>query len=122
MRDKPLIPKLRNGNWRYHLSKNDDGTKNGSVVTEDGYCIAKQPRYADDGEWETHAKLFTAVPDMLKYLIEEWYRLADEIEREINDQYPIPEEELVGLDERICRRNEVRNILKEAGAFSEDIW
>lgn len=46
---------------KYHTSRNEDGTNNGSVYVEKYlghcYCIAKAPRYASDEEWEHNANL-----------------------------------------------------------------
>lgn len=46
------------------MSRNEDGTNNGSVYVErytgHAYCIAKAPKYATDEEWEHNAKLIIA--------------------------------------------------------------
>lgn len=52
--------------WEYkytsHLSKNDDGTKDGSIIyqTRPGmaYCVAKQPKFGKDEEWEALSELW----------------------------------------------------------------
>lgn len=55
----------------FHSSKNDDGTHNGSIISEEisgqVYALFKAPRYVSDEDWEYNCEL---VIRALKYYLE----------------------------------------------------